>query len=39
MTQYRFVALGVVALTCLSGAGIGASTGMWIGEGNKNKKQ
>jgi len=32
MVQSRFVALGVVALTCLSGAGIGAGTGIWIGK-------
>ena len=32
MVQYRFVSLGVVALTCLSGAGIGVGTGMWLGK-------
>jgi len=32
MVKSRFVALGVVAMTCLSGAGIGAGTGMWLGK-------
>jgi len=31
MNKSKSVALGVLALTCLSGAGIGAVTGMWLG--------
>tara|TARA_B100000902_G_C27298109_1_gene911222 strand:+ start:146 stop:280 length:135 start_codon:yes stop_codon:yes gene_type:complete len=31
MNKSKSVALGVLALTCLSGAGIGAGTGMWLG--------
>ena len=31
MNKYKSVALGVLALTCLSGAGVGAGTGIWLG--------
>jgi len=31
MNKSKSVALGVLALTCLSGAGVGAGTGMWLG--------
>jgi len=31
MVKSRYVALSVAALTCLSGAGVGVGTGMWLG--------
>ncbi len=43
MNKYKSVALGVLALTCLSGAGVGVGTGMWLGhvldKEIKNEKQ
>ena len=29
--RYKSIALGVITLTCLSGAGVGVGTGMWLG--------